>query len=109
LARDYQRVVCGHIHQPQMRTITTKNGSIIYMNSGDWVENCTALEFHNNVWSLYTHAHVSRTVEEDDEKVDANASELVRLILGTDLSGGASAPAESPEELLPRGKRARSA
>ena len=58
LARDYQRVVCGHIHQPQMRTITTKNGSIIYMNSGDWVENCTALEYHNNVWSLYTHAHV---------------------------------------------------
>jgi hypothetical protein len=79
------------------------------MNSGDWVENCTALEYHNNVWSLYTHAHVTRTVEEDDEKVDANASELVRLILGTDLSGGASAPAESPEEIQPRGKSARSA
>jgi hypothetical protein len=48
-------------------------------------------------------------VEEDDEKVDANASELVRLILATDLSGGASAPAESPEEIQPRGKSARSA
>lgn len=109
LARDYQRVVCGHIHQPQMRTITTKNGSIFYMNSGDWVENCTALEFHNNVWSLYTHAEVSAPREEADEKVDANASELVRLILGTDLSGGQSAPAESPEELQTRKKRVRSA
>lgn len=89
LARDYHRVVCGHIHQPQIRTIETKNGSILYMNSGDWVENCTALEYHNKSWSLYTHAHIESAADETDEKVDAHPSELVRLILGTDLSGKA--------------------
>jgi UDP-2,3-diacylglucosamine pyrophosphatase LpxH len=87
LARDYHRVVCGHIHQPQIRTIETKNGSILYMNSGDWVENCTALEYHNKSWSLYTHAHIESASDETDDKVDAHPSELVRLILGTDLSG----------------------
>jgi UDP-2,3-diacylglucosamine pyrophosphatase LpxH len=87
LARDYHRVVCGHIHQPQIRTIETKNGSILYMNSGDWVENCTALEYHNKSWSLYTHAHIESAPDETDDKVDAHPSELVRLILGTDLSG----------------------
>lgn len=87
LARDYHRVVCGHIHQPQIRTIETKNGSILYMNSGDWVENCTALEYHNKSWSLYTHAHIESASDETDDKVDAHPSELVRLILGNDLSG----------------------
>ncbi len=95
LARDYHRVVCGHIHQPQIRTIETKNGSILYMNSGDWVENCTALEYHNKSWSLYTHAHIESFREETDEKVDAHPSELVRLILGSDLSGVGKSPKPS--------------
>ena len=84
-ARGYQRVVCGHIHQPQMRIIQTTSGPIQYMNSGDWVENCTALEFHQGEWSLYTHPFVSDE-EEHDQKVDANARELVKLILHSDLS-----------------------
>lgn len=35
-------VVCGHIHQAEMRTIE----GIRYMNTGDWVESCTALVEH---------------------------------------------------------------
>ena len=35
-------IVCGHIHQPEIRTI---NG-ILYCNDGDWVESCTALVEH---------------------------------------------------------------
>jgi UDP-2,3-diacylglucosamine pyrophosphatase LpxH len=95
LARDYHRVVCGHIHQPQIRTIETKNGSILYMNSGDWVENCTALEYHNKSWSLYTHAHIESAADDTDDKVDAHPSELVRLILGSDLSGSGKSPKPS--------------
>jgi UDP-2,3-diacylglucosamine pyrophosphatase LpxH len=95
LARDYHRVVCGHIHQPQIRTIETKNGAILYMNSGDWVENCTALEYHNKSWSLYTHAHIESASDETDDKVDAHPSELVRLILGSDLSGSGKSPKPS--------------
>jgi len=53
IEKKYDYVICGHIHQPQKRTIETKEGSVIYMNSGDWVENLTALEYHDNEWTIY--------------------------------------------------------
>ena len=49
----YQYVICGHIHQPQQRLVTTDKGSVTYLNSGDWIENLTSLEYYNNAWSLY--------------------------------------------------------
>ena len=53
IAKKYDYVVCGHIHQPQKRIIETKEGSVLYLNSGDWVENLTALEYNNDEWSIY--------------------------------------------------------
>lgn len=49
----YKYVVCGHIHQPQMLRKVNKNGSCLYLNSGDWIENLTALEYHHKRWNLY--------------------------------------------------------
>ncbi|MGG9970527.1 UDP-2,3-diacylglucosamine diphosphatase [Ferruginibacter sp. SUN002] len=51
--KGYDYVACGHIHQPQKRVITGKEGSVVYLNSGDWVENLTALEFVNDEWNIY--------------------------------------------------------
>ncbi len=52
----YQFVVCGHIHHPQIKKMSNSNGeSVLYLNSGDWVENSTALEYDNNQWKLYKH------------------------------------------------------
>ena len=48
----YDYVVCGHIHQPQMRKYVDKNGSCFYLNSGDWIENLTSLEYHEQEWKL---------------------------------------------------------
>lgn len=53
IEKSYDYVVLGHIHQPQMRKISTKKGSVIYLNSGDWIENLTALEYSDKKWSLY--------------------------------------------------------
>lgn len=53
IEKKYDYVICGHIHQPQKRTIETNEGSVIYMNCGDWVENLTALEYHNKEWTIY--------------------------------------------------------
>lgn len=53
ISNGYDYVVCGHIHQPEIRNISNSKGSITYLNSGDWVENLTALEFFNGRWSLY--------------------------------------------------------
>ena len=36
---DASGIICGHIHRPEIRQV----GDIVYMNCGDWIENCTAL------------------------------------------------------------------
>ena len=50
---NYEYVVCGHIHQPEIKTIENKHGRIQYLNSGDWVENLSALEYHDKKWKIY--------------------------------------------------------
>lgn len=51
--KGYTYVICGHIHQPEIRKIQTDKGIVMYLNSGDWVENLTSLEYHNGKWSIY--------------------------------------------------------
>jgi UDP-2,3-diacylglucosamine pyrophosphatase LpxH len=51
--KKYDYVVCGHIHKPQMKVVKNENGSVTYLNSGDWVENLTALEYKNSKWCIY--------------------------------------------------------
>jgi UDP-2,3-diacylglucosamine pyrophosphatase LpxH len=53
IEQGYDFVVCGHIHQAQIREISTTEGSVTYLNSGDWVENLTALEYNKGEWKLY--------------------------------------------------------
>jgi UDP-2,3-diacylglucosamine pyrophosphatase LpxH len=44
-------VICGHIHQPADRIIGSKH----YLNSGDWVENMTAICIDiNNIIEIKT-------------------------------------------------------
>jgi UDP-2,3-diacylglucosamine pyrophosphatase LpxH len=49
----YDYVICGHIHQPQQREIKTEKGSVTYLNSGDWIENLTSLEYEKGKWTIY--------------------------------------------------------
>ncbi|MBS4066226.1 MAG: UDP-2,3-diacylglucosamine diphosphatase [Chitinophagaceae bacterium] len=53
ISKKYDYVICGHIHQPQVRTVETQEGKVVYMNSGDWVENLTALEYNQHEWTVY--------------------------------------------------------
>jgi UDP-2,3-diacylglucosamine pyrophosphatase LpxH len=53
IEKKYDYIICGHIHQPQKRVIETKNGQVTYLNSGDWIENLTALEYKDNDWGIY--------------------------------------------------------
>lgn len=46
-------VICGHTHQAEIRKIEQKGQSITYMNSGDWVESLTALEYTKGNWSIF--------------------------------------------------------
>lgn len=51
--KGYDYVVCGHIHKPAKKKYTTEYGKITYLNSGDWIENLSALEFNGKQWEIY--------------------------------------------------------
>ncbi len=53
----YDYVICGHIHQPEIREITNSKGKTTYLNSGDWIENLTALEYNKKKWCLYEYVN----------------------------------------------------
>lgn len=47
-------VVCGHIHRPIIQPTEFKGRKVTYMNSGDWIENLTALELVDGNWRLFS-------------------------------------------------------
>lgn len=67
----YDFVLCGHIHQPAHRSVTSSKGSTTYLNSGDWIENLTALEYQDGKWSLYQHPATDddKSIEDEELKV----------------------------------------
>jgi UDP-2,3-diacylglucosamine pyrophosphatase LpxH len=61
IANQYHYVVCGHIHHPEKKIITNSEGEVMYLNSGDWVENLTALEYNEGAWEIYRYASDVKT------------------------------------------------
>ena len=71
ISNKYNYVICGHIHHPEIREIENDQGKIIYLNSGDWVENLTALEYVNGEWSLYKFdASLMGIIDDDTQEED---------------------------------------
>lgn len=64
ISNHYDYVICGHIHQPEMRELKNAHGSIMYLNSGDWIENLTALEYANGQWTIYKYSDAEFEKEE---------------------------------------------
>ncbi|MEK1930392.1 MAG: UDP-2,3-diacylglucosamine diphosphatase [Pararhizobium sp.] len=63
-------VICGHIHHAVIEDI----GGVRYINTGDWVESCTAIaEHHDGTMELITWRELSGvpTVREDTIEVEA--------------------------------------
>ena len=78
IEKGYDYVICGHIHQPQIRKVKRGKQSTVYMNSGDWVENLSALEYSNGKWSLYIHPVGKLDGEsEDDDIIEFSPKELM--------------------------------
>lgn len=63
----YDYVVCGHIHEPVMRKFETPNGTVQYLNSGDWIENLSALEYIDKEWKLVFYHELGLETESDME------------------------------------------
>ena len=67
IEKKYDYVICGHIHEPKIEIIKTNKGQTIYLNSGDWIENLTALEYNKKRWKLYDHKIEKIVVQEENE------------------------------------------
>lgn len=49
IERNYDGVICGHIHQAKIKSYQ----DVFYMNTGDWVDSCTALVEHlDGTWEI---------------------------------------------------------
>ena len=79
IKKNYSYVVCGHIHKPQMKEIVNEYGSVMYLNSGDWIENLTALEYKKQKWNLYHYKREHYNETESQEEKTLN--DIVNKIL----------------------------
>ncbi|MCV9928880.1 UDP-2,3-diacylglucosamine diphosphatase [Flavobacterium sp. LS1R49] len=74
IEKKYDYVICGHIHEPKIEKKENKNGSTLYLNSGDWIENLTALEYHKKRWKLFHYSQMDYSEEENLFEMEDNLS-----------------------------------
>ena len=78
---EYDYVICGHIHQPKKELYQNSKGKTTYLNSGDWVENLTALEYSFKRWKLYQYSEDKLSPFFVDEEIkEMNIEELIASI-----------------------------
>lgn len=75
----FDGVICGHIHQPVIKQVD----GMLYCNTGDWVENCTALvetesgELKLVYWLKDNHEPLLEVIEAETEEDEIDAIRLV--------------------------------
>ena len=76
--RDCAVIVCGHIHAANKRLYQVAQGhqtvDVLYLNSGDWVDSCTALEYTDRQWSVVHARDLHLTGEVEDTTALASES-----------------------------------
>lgn len=77
----YKYVVCGHIHTPKIESFNINGEEIIYMNSGDWLESLSSLEYVNNKWSIYMHKRTEQEYKGDDSRIEMSNKELYKDLI----------------------------
>lgn len=82
ITRGYDVVVCGHIHQPQQRVVEKNHRKVLYLNSGDWIENLTALEYNSGKWSIYEYRNDPRMTKNEvpEENPEENTTHIRELL-----------------------------
>ncbi len=75
----YKYVVCGHIHTPKIESFDINGEEVIYMNSGDWLESLSSLEYADNKWSIYMHKRTEQEYKgDDDSRIEMTKKELYK-------------------------------
>ncbi|MCX2573984.1 UDP-2,3-diacylglucosamine diphosphatase [Pedobacter sandarakinus] len=76
IEQGYHYVVCGHIHQAENRNIIIDGKSVCYLNSGDWVESLTALEYQNQNWTIFKYDQINFEKDVVDEGILSDGEDL---------------------------------
>ena len=78
----YKYVVCGHIHTPKIESFNINGEQVIYMNSGDWLESLSSLEYADNKWSIYMHKRTEQEYKGDnDSRIEMTNKELYKDLI----------------------------
>lgn len=80
IEKGYHYVVCGHIHHPEITTIKNTEGEVVYLNSGDWVESLTALEYNDKEWRIVKYQAANFKEEEPDLGLFSDTEDLHRKL-----------------------------
>ena len=75
IRNEYDYVICGHIHKPKKQWVERGSKKSLYLNSGDWVENLTSLEYNFKRWKLYWYNEDKLSpffADEDLKEMDIN-------------------------------------
>ncbi len=85
----YDYVICGHIHQPSDRIVENELGKTHYLNSGDWIENLSWLEYNQENWTLnfYDETQYKRPEIEAND-ISVNVEELIHPQIFAAFVGG---------------------
>ena len=85
----YDYVICGHIHMPADREVVTDKGRTHYLNSGDWIENLSWLEYDQGCWSLKFYDPEQYSIPEiETNDISVNMDELIHPQAFAALVGG---------------------
>ena len=97
---NYDIVICGHIHHPEIKEVATPHGTVTYMNSGDWIENLTALEYNESKWSLYTFANdpLAQAIDINKKKQAKDSAKAMMDSLMLELNVRQPAPVVKEEK-----------
>lgn len=74
-SRNLDGVICGHIHQPELRKID----GVLYCNDGDWTESCTALVEDENGWLELIHWSDLQQSIRSDQNTEAEQGPIASL------------------------------
>ena len=84
ISNQYDYVVCGHIHHPELTLKSNPYGSVLYLNSGDWVENLSALEYCNGEWKIFRYKEmeeIDQHLPEEENSDDLTNNEIFDNLL----------------------------
>ncbi len=84
--KGFDTVVCGHIHKPEIREIKVDANTVTYLNSGDWIENLSALEYNEGEWRIFNFRtdfidHSENGEAEHEAMVDVEVKDLFNDML----------------------------